>query len=183
MGNKLDTLDQATSKELKHRWKEAFGKAPSRYASKDFLKLNLAYHWQEKRQGGLSKKVQGTLCQLYHTFKQNPDYRPIASRPALKSGTRLVRQWQGQTHTVTVKSDYYEYQDKEFKSLSAIAQLMHIIRHTAVGGDEAIAVLEHVAGDGRGRDFREVIFNQMRGRRDRYLVDVVDPDDHSIARA
>ena len=124
MYNKLDTLEEATTKELKHRWEVAFGKPPSRYASKDFLKLNLAYHWQEQRQGGLSRKVQETLCQLYHTFKQNPDFRPVASRPALKSGTRLVRQWQGHTHTVTAKSDHFEYQNKEFKSLSAIAQLI-----------------------------------------------------------
>ena len=121
---RLQALDKATIKELKLNWTETFSEPPSRYASKEFLRLNLAFRWQEQRHGGLGKKVQDTLYQLYLTFKENPDYRPAASQPALKPGTRLVRQWQGHIHTVTVKSDHYEYQDKDFKSLSAIAQLI-----------------------------------------------------------
>ena len=42
------------------------------------------------------------------------DYRPIA-------GTRLVREWQGVEHTVTVRDDGYEWQGKPYKTLSPIA--------------------------------------------------------------
>ena len=41
--------------------------------------------------------------------------RPIA-------GTRLIREWQGVEHTVTVLDDGYEYQGRPYKSLSAIAR-------------------------------------------------------------
>jgi hypothetical protein len=43
--------------------------------------------------------------------------RPIA-------GTRLVREWQGIEHSVTVRDDGYEYQGRPYKSLSAIARLI-----------------------------------------------------------
>ena len=124
MERKLQIIEEATLQELKRDWAEAFGKPPSRYASQEFLRINLAYHRQEKKHGGLNKRTQEHLNQLYLIFKENPDYRPPASKPSLKSGTRLVRQWQGVTHTVTANSDGYEYQGLAYKSLSAIARLI-----------------------------------------------------------
>ncbi len=44
-----------------------------------------------------------------------PKDRPVA-------GTRLIREWQGVEHHVTVLTDGYEYQGRKYKSLSAIAR-------------------------------------------------------------
>ena len=41
--------------------------------------------------------------------------RPIA-------GTRLVREWDGVEHSVTVRDDGYEYQGRPYKTLSGIAR-------------------------------------------------------------
>ena len=41
--------------------------------------------------------------------------RPIA-------GTRLIREWQGVEHSVTVIGDGFEYQGRPYKSLSAVAR-------------------------------------------------------------
>lgn len=41
--------------------------------------------------------------------------RPIA-------GTRLIREWQGIEHIVTVLPDGYEHQGRPYKSLSAVAR-------------------------------------------------------------
>ncbi len=41
--------------------------------------------------------------------------RPIA-------GTRLIREWQGVEHTVTVTQDGYDWQGRPYKSLSAVAR-------------------------------------------------------------
>jgi hypothetical protein len=38
------------------------------------------------------------------------------------AGTRLIREWKGVEHCVTVLDDGYEYQGRPFKSLSAIAR-------------------------------------------------------------
>jgi hypothetical protein len=43
------------------------------------------------------------------------DDRPIA-------GTRLIREWQGVEHCVTVRDSDLEYQGRPYKSLSAIAR-------------------------------------------------------------
>ena len=41
---------------------------------------------------------------------------------ALSPGTRLLREWQGRTHHVTVVPDGFEYAGKVWRSLSAIAK-------------------------------------------------------------
>ena len=122
MSNKIQALETATRQELTAQWVKAFKEPPSRYSSPDFLRINLAYHYQSQRQGGLSNKTQTQLQKLYLAFKENPNYRPPASKPRVKPGTRLVRQWQGTTHSVTVKSEGYEYQGQHHPSLSAIAR-------------------------------------------------------------
>jgi hypothetical protein len=43
------------------------------------------------------------------------DDRPLA-------GTRLIREWQGVEHCVTVRDHDFEYHGRPFKSLSAIAR-------------------------------------------------------------
>ena len=47
--------------------------------------------------------------------RRRGDDRPIA-------GTRLIREWKGVEHTVTVLDNAYEYQGRPYKSLSAIAR-------------------------------------------------------------
>ena len=37
-------------------------------------------------------------------------------------GTRLVREWQGREHAVTVLTDGFEYLGRPYKSLSAVAR-------------------------------------------------------------
>ena len=43
------------------------------------------------------------------------DERPL-------TGTRLIREWQGAEHVVTVMTDGYEWQGRPYASLSAIAR-------------------------------------------------------------
>ena len=40
----------------------------------------------------------------------------------IKLGTRIIRQWDGDTHEVTVVKDGYSYRGKHYVSLSAIAR-------------------------------------------------------------
>jgi hypothetical protein len=48
----------------------------------------------------------------------------LSTAAAFKPGTRLIRQWQDQTHVVTVKESGYEYQGSLYQSLSVIARLI-----------------------------------------------------------
>ena len=122
MSHKIQSLETATRKDLTTQWVKAFDGPPSRYASTDFLRINLAYHYQSRSQGRFSNNTKTQLHKLYLAFRENPDYRPPASKPTIKAGTRLVRQWQGEAHSVTIKTDGYEYQGQHYPSLSAIAR-------------------------------------------------------------
>ena len=41
-----------------------------------------------------------------------------------QTSTRLIRQWEGQTHQVTVAEEDFEYKGERYKSLSEIARLI-----------------------------------------------------------
>jgi hypothetical protein len=53
--------------------------------------------------------------------KTRSDRLPIA-------GTRLVREWQGVQHCVTIRGDDFEFQGRPYKSLSAIAREITKVR-------------------------------------------------------
>ena len=55
--------------------------------------------------------------------RQPANERPIA-------GTRLIREYQGVEHCVTVRDEDFEYQGRPFKSLSAIARAITGTRGT-----------------------------------------------------
>ena len=48
--------------------------------------------------------------------------QPLIQVPALRPGTRLVREWNGRTHVVDVSEDGFVFDGKTYRSLSAIAK-------------------------------------------------------------
>ena len=83
----------------------------------------LAYRIQEQAFRGLSPSARQRLRQMARSVAKDPAAE-ISTSPALKAGTRLIRQWQDQTHVVTVKEKGYEYQGLLYQSLSEIARLV-----------------------------------------------------------
>ena len=83
----------------------------------------LAYRMQEQAFGSLSADSRRRLRHLARVFAADPNAR-IPSVPGIKPGTRLVRQWQGQVHVVTVEEKGYEYEGTPYQSLSQIAGLI-----------------------------------------------------------
>jgi hypothetical protein len=119
----LTALKTAPVSALKARWRELFETEPPPY-NRRFLESRLAYRIQELAYGGLSAetlerlKAMGRQYDVKGAGKRKvlvTDRRPIA-------GTRLVRQWEGVEHSVTVRQDDFEYLGKPYKSLSAIAR-------------------------------------------------------------
>ena len=80
----------------------------------------LAYQLQERTHGGGSRTLRRRLQSLVRVFeKGGASFDPGI---VLKTGTTLVRQWRGDTHTVLVCDDGFEYQGQRFRSLSVIAE-------------------------------------------------------------
>ena len=107
---------------LKARWRELFGTEPPAY-NRRFLESRLAYRIQELAYGGLKPE---TVERLEALGEQLDGGNPIVRRTRTDmkpiAGTRLIREWQGVEHCVTVLDHGYEYQGRPFKSLSAIAR-------------------------------------------------------------
>jgi hypothetical protein len=105
---------------LRRSWNELYGRDPPRI-SRDLLKLGIAYRRQELEHGGLGKATIRKLATLAKTLRQTGRVGP-APTLSLKAGTRLVREWHGRTHTVTVTEDGFEYDGMSYPSLTKIAK-------------------------------------------------------------
>jgi hypothetical protein len=118
----LAALKSTPTQKLKEKWRELFETEPPGY-NRRFLESRLAYRIQELAYGGLSKQTVARLEALGEQLddgkikvrRKRADDRPI-------SGARLIREWQGVEHCVTVRDADFEYQGRPYKSLSAIAR-------------------------------------------------------------
>jgi hypothetical protein len=107
---------------LKQQWRDLFGTEPPLY-NRRFLESRLAYRIQELAYGGLKPETIERLEAIAEDLDVgDPERRRrlIKNRPI--AGTRLVREWQGVEHRITVLDDGYEYQGRPYKSLSAVAR-------------------------------------------------------------
>lgn len=117
-------LAQMSTVELRQAWRRLFQQPPPPL-SRDLIVRALAYRLQEAAQGGLSKASQRHLRSL---AQQGRGGSTVADEPAvtpallLRPGTRLVREWHGHSHIVTVTEGGFEHEDQRYRSLSQIAK-------------------------------------------------------------
>jgi hypothetical protein len=118
---RLAALKTTPTLDLKAQWRQLFESEPPPY-NRRFLESRLAYRIQELTYGGLKPETVERLEALGEQLASGKaprqfdhDHRPIA-------GTRLIREWQGVEHCVTVRDHDYEYQGRPYKSLSAAAR-------------------------------------------------------------
>ena len=104
---------------LRSEWRRLFRREPPRL-SRDLMMRVIAYRIQEIAFGGLPIAVERRLAKLTDAFESQG--RIIAPQPPkVKPGARLVREWRGRTHVVSVVDGGFEYEGKTFPSLTAIA--------------------------------------------------------------
>jgi hypothetical protein len=104
-------------------WRELLGAAPPTQLRKELMLQFLAYRIQEQKFGALSDRIRRRLVQITKTIES--DFRTSSSqRPAIKAGTRLIRQWKDEVHIVNVEEGKYEYRGDRYASLSEIARLI-----------------------------------------------------------
>lgn len=115
----LDVLADMAADELRVEWVRRYA-APTPNLSPDLLRLGLAYRLQEQRLGGVSRSTKTILCQLAALPKDG--VRKGQPPRKLTIGTRLVRDWHGVGHTVTVLENGFEYAGQQWRSLTAIAK-------------------------------------------------------------
>jgi hypothetical protein len=114
-----DSLKDLDRRALADVWLKAFGRPiPPKLFRNTAIPL-LAYRLQELRFGGLSPATERYLASLLPKANGKPAPPPPRR---LKPGTRLLRNWQGRTYTVTVADSGFIWHGETHRSLSVIAR-------------------------------------------------------------
>jgi hypothetical protein len=104
---------------LKTEWQKHFKITPPKKSSRAFLFKNIAWQKQAKEQGVSLAKFYKTMEVALERFEAGKKVKPEL---IIKSGTKLIRQWRGWKHEVTVIGSVFIYKEEAYKSLSAIAK-------------------------------------------------------------
>ena len=143
-------LMQMAPAQLRAEWRRVYQAPPSPRLTTDLLRRGVAYKLQERVHGGLPSHVARELDRLAkrrladalakaaataaimaasdgaEAAAKEPTRIAVAPRrieePRLRPGTRLVRSWQGRTYSVLVTEHSFVMDDREYPSLSRIAQ-------------------------------------------------------------
>lgn len=127
--SEIEELRQMDREQLIAKFEEIWGKPP-RVRSREYLWKRIAWKLEEQRNGGLSNLAKAELERLIAqlelpwdentrrvTGKLRGRRRPNDPAP----GTVLVRDYKGQRIQVEVVDDGFVWEDRRYKSLSAVA--------------------------------------------------------------
>ena len=105
----LSRLPKLDIRELREEWGRLYKADASPHLSRELLIRAVAYRMQEVALGGLRPEPQRQLRQIAMELKQTGEGAK-RFRPQLKSGARLLREWQGRTYEVVVLDDGFSWQ-------------------------------------------------------------------------
>jgi Protein of unknown function (DUF2924) len=117
----IGALEAVSIEQLRSRWAEAYGRPPPPCSRRQFLVRGLAHGLQEDALGGLPPALRRRLGRLAMALERDGG-DPFFAAPRIKPGTRLIRQWHGKIHQVTVLENGFDYRGERHGSLSAIAR-------------------------------------------------------------
>jgi len=119
---RLAALKDMSVPELKAEWQNLF-QMPAPNNSRGFLELRIGYRIQELTYGGPTRATKRALNLLADEVEGNAVRRSQIADPRTPViGTRLIREWDGVEHTITVLNEGFDWQGRKFKSLSAVAR-------------------------------------------------------------
>lgn len=114
---RLAAIAKMTADGLKAEWRRVYKDVPPAGYTSDLLRLGLAYKAQDGTHGSLPVHVARAIDRRLRTPSESR-----SSAPTLSPGTRLVRDWHGESYHVLVTDTGYIYRDRQFRSLTTIAR-------------------------------------------------------------
>ena len=120
MSRSLEAISDLSPDELRKEWRRLYRSQPPRL-SRDLLVRAIAYRIQELRYGGLSKATRRKLAVLVQARRSDGEIAQAGAQK-IRAGARLVREWNGRAHTITVEEEGFTYAGRSYRSLSAIAR-------------------------------------------------------------
>jgi hypothetical protein len=115
----LAELPGMSPAQLRAKWRECWRK-PAPEMGPDLLRRGIAWKLQSRVFGGVPGDIKRELERAADRLRRGEELLS-SSRPALRPGSRLVRQWQGRVHRVLVLDDGYDYDGRRFSSLTQVA--------------------------------------------------------------
>jgi len=112
----IDRVRSLGLDEFRSLWRTTLRSSPPPALTKDLIARFICWHIQEQALGGLDPHTAKLLDGLARGDKPGADGR------RLKPGTVLVREYQGERHTVTVVRGGYVWGEATYASLSTIAR-------------------------------------------------------------
>ena len=146
LADQLAALATMLPAQLRAEWRRVHQSPPSPRLTTDLLRRGIAYRLQERIHGGLPNHIARELDRLAKrklaemaaaagaagaaasvtagtdSSARNGVTARRIDEPRLRPGTRLVRSWQGRTYSVLVTEHGFVMDDREYPSLSRIAQ-------------------------------------------------------------
>jgi hypothetical protein len=130
----IAALEAMSSSALREEWRRLTGTTAPRI-SPAMTRLALAWEIQARAYGGLPRSTRQMLDQLAEAKTRTTPPRP---------GMRLVREWNGMAHVVTVGEDkIIRWNDKDWNSLSEVARA---ITGTRWSGPAFFGLKKRIAG-------------------------------------
>jgi Protein of unknown function (DUF2924) len=116
----LIDMDQVT---LRKHWRHHYGSDAPDTMSRELLLRAVGYKIQERELGGLNRRVELRLAALQSNSGGSKGNALLRTATALKSGTKLLREWQGKVHEVLALDDgRFAHRGKTYQSLTTIAR-------------------------------------------------------------
>ena len=121
---RIGALTELPIGELRHAWSEVWGAPPPKGARRRLLMLGIAWKWQAAVHGGLPRPLERRLAAIEAGFLRSGTVAIPAPTgiPRPMPGSRLVRVWKSERHTVQVTETGYLWGGKSWTSLSAVAR-------------------------------------------------------------
>jgi hypothetical protein len=114
------SIEMLPLEELRRKWSEIWGIEPHSRIGRMMLIKSLEYKTKEQESHFLNSDYHNKLNQLIKSYKRNQSSFD-AKQSTIKTGTRLIRNWNGERYTVLVQNAGYEFKGKIYNSLSQIA--------------------------------------------------------------
>lgn len=115
----IAALTAMSSAALRQRWRDAW-RQPAPDIGPDLMRRGIAWKLQQRVHGGLATSVRRELERAIENLEKGGEGKVTL----LKPGTQLIREWGGTAHHVLVCEEGFEYDGRQFASLSQIARLI-----------------------------------------------------------
>ena len=117
----IAALDALRRAELVERWRGHYRTEPPSGISRQLMVRAIAYEIQAKHYGALKPGIVRRLQKVIGEDATS-DRTPVRQAPTLNPGSRLLREWNGVTHTIEVIDGGFVWNGEKHGSLSAIAR-------------------------------------------------------------